>query len=79
LTGDQRELLETAAALSGQPIAEFAASIVLETARRTVDGHRGIHLSNRDRDQFLSLLDNPPEPGPRLLRAAQQHQKNIIQ
>jgi uncharacterized protein (DUF1778 family) len=78
LTDDQRTLLETAAAVSGQPAAAFAASAVLETARRTVDGRRGIRLSNRDRDYFLSLVDNPPEPGSRLVRAAEQHRENVI-
>jgi hypothetical protein len=32
-------------------------------------------LSDRDRDLFLSLLDNPPEPTPALVKALKQHQK----
>jgi uncharacterized protein (DUF1778 family) len=79
LTADQRKLVEAAASLAGQPVAAFAASAVLETARRAVDGRRGIRLSNRDRDCFLALLDDPPEPGPRLMRAAQQHGENVVQ
>ena len=63
LTADQKNLIEEAAALSGQPVAEFAASSAVETARRVVDGHRAIRLSNRDRDKLLELLDNPPKPG----------------
>ncbi len=78
LTADQKNLIEEAAALSGQPAAEFAASSAVETARRVVDGHRPIRLSNRDRDKLLELLDNPPKPGARLMRAAQQHKENII-
>ncbi|WP_165227822.1 type II toxin -antitoxin system TacA 1-like antitoxin [Aquisphaera insulae] len=30
-------------------------------------------LSDRDRDRFLDLLANPPEPGPTLLKAAARH------
>ena len=30
-------------------------------------------LSDRDRDRFLDLLDNPPEPTPSLLLAARRH------
>lgn len=32
-------------------------------------------LSDRDRDLFLSLLDNPPEPTPALVKALQLHRK----
>jgi uncharacterized protein (DUF1778 family) len=79
LTTDQRTLLEDAAALAGQRPVDFAAFAVIETARRAVDGRRGIRLSNRDRDYFLSLLENPPVPGARLTRAAEQHRENIVQ
>jgi uncharacterized protein (DUF1778 family) len=78
LTADQRKLVGAAASLAGQPVAVFAASAVLETARREVDGRRGIRLSNRDRDCFLAPLDDPPQPGPRLTRAAQQHGEHIV-
>jgi uncharacterized protein (DUF1778 family) len=79
LTADQRSLVESAAAAVGQPIAAFVASAVVDKARKTVESRRGIRLSDRDRDHFLALLDNPPEPGPGLLRAAQQHQDNVVQ
>lgn len=32
-------------------------------------------LSDRDRDLFLSLLDNPPEPTPSFLKAAKEYRK----
>jgi hypothetical protein len=32
-------------------------------------------LSDRDRDLFLSLLDNPPEPTPAFLKAAKRYRK----
>jgi hypothetical protein len=32
-------------------------------------------LSDRDRDMFLSLLDNPPEPTPALRKALRLHKK----
>ena len=79
LTAEQRKLAEAAAALAGQPVAAFAASAVLATARRAVDGRRGIRLSNRDRDYFLILLADPPEPGLGLMRAAQQHGEHVVQ
>jgi hypothetical protein len=32
-------------------------------------------LSDRDRDLFLELLDNPPKPTPALLAAVKRHKK----
>ena len=32
-------------------------------------------LSDRDRDLFLNLLDNPPEPTPAFLAAVKKHKK----
>jgi hypothetical protein len=32
-------------------------------------------LTDRDRDRFLNLLDNPPPPNPALKRAARKHAK----
>jgi hypothetical protein len=32
-------------------------------------------LSNRDRDRFLGLLDNPPKPNQALLKAASRRKK----
>jgi hypothetical protein len=32
-------------------------------------------LSDRDRDRFLDLLDNPPEPNPALVKAASRRKK----
>jgi uncharacterized protein (DUF1778 family) len=33
-------------------------------------------LSDRDRDRFLELLDNPPKPNAALRKAAARHAKN---
>ncbi len=78
LNADQRKLVEAAAELARQNSAAFAAGAVVGTARRTVDGRRGTWLSDRDRDYFLTLLDDPPKPGYRLMRAAQQHGENVV-
>jgi uncharacterized protein (DUF1778 family) len=77
LSTEDKNLIEEAAVLSGKAVADFAVSTLVENARRLVDAQRPIRLSNRDRDRLLELLDNPPKPGPRLLRAAQQHKENI--
>lgn len=79
LSLDHKRLIEEAAELSGQSLASFSASTLVETARRVVDEHRIIHLSARDRDLFLQLLDNPPEPNERLRRAAEHYRENFVE
>jgi uncharacterized protein (DUF1778 family) len=43
--------------------------VVAEEDLRFVEEARG-PLSNRDRDRFLELLDNPPKPSAALRKAA---------
>ena len=70
---EQKRLMEDAASLSGQSLSAFVTSNALEAARQVVSEQSNLVLSNRDRDLFLDLLDNPPEPGERLKQAAQRH------
>jgi len=75
---DGKSLIEEAAELSGQTVDSFIASSVMEAARRTIDANQRIRLSNRDRDRFLELLENPPEPNDRLKQAAQWHKEHVV-
>lgn len=79
LGADQKDLIEQAAALSGQAVAEFAVSRLVEAARRVVDGQGAVRLSDRDWERFLKLLDNPPEPNEHLKRAAEHYRDNVKQ
>lgn len=67
LTSEQKELLEGAAAISGQPLTGFALSHLLETARDLIERHQRTVLSVRDGRRFLEILeaDTPPYPGGR--------------
>lgn len=75
LNPDQRNLIEEAASLAGEPLTSFAAAMLVEGARRVIDGLGVIRLSDRDWDLFLKLLDDPPEPNDYLKRAAQRYQE----
>jgi uncharacterized protein (DUF1778 family) len=79
LSAEQKNLVEEAAAMSEQAVDSFAASALVEAARRVMVAQRVIRLSDRDRDRFLELLDNPPEPGVRLKQAAEWHKENVVQ
>ncbi len=78
LSADEKGLVEQAADLSGQPVASFVAGAVLDAARKLLDEHCIIRLSNRDRDRLFELLENPPEPNERLKAAARWHKENVI-
>jgi uncharacterized protein (DUF1778 family) len=72
LRGEDKTIIEQAAAISGQSVTDFAVATLLREARDIVDRHNVTHLSDRDRDIFLALLDSDDEPNEALLRAAEE-------
>ncbi|MCY2925957.1 MAG: DUF1778 domain-containing protein [Planctomycetota bacterium] len=77
LAPQQKDLIEQAAELSAQSLSGFVVSVLVDQARKVVDRHTTIRLSNRDRDRFLALLDNPPPPAPALRKAARRHRETL--
>jgi len=51
------------------------AVVVPEDEMRFLE-EKGMQLSDRDRDRFLNLLDNPPAPNAALKHAAKKHAKS---
>jgi len=68
-----KDLIERAAALTGQTMTNFAVSNLVESALETIERHEQRLLSDRDRDRFLAALDRPAKPLPSLKKAARQH------
>ena len=75
LSAEQKELLERAAAITGQPLTGFALSHLLERAQEIMDRHQKTVLSQRDQERFLSILESDVEPAP-ALKAALRRQKS---
>lgn len=69
LSREQKELLERAAAMSGQPLTGFALSHLLERAQQVVERHQRTALSRRDGERFLRLLESGYPPPPALKAA----------
>lgn len=69
LTSEQKDLLERAAAISGQALTGFALSHLLETARELIERHERTVLSLRDGSRFRDILDADTEPAPTLVAA----------
>ena len=72
-----KELIERAAALTGQTMTNFAVSNLLESALETIERHQQRPLSDRDRARFLAALDRPAKPLPSLVKAARLHTKAL--
>ncbi len=68
VTRDQKEVLARAAVLSGLSMSSFLVAKALNEAKRIVARSESIVLSNRDRDQFYSLLKKVPKPNRNLVK-----------
>ncbi|OWY68740.1 hypothetical protein B7486_24690 [cyanobacterium TDX16] len=60
VTQEQKELLERAATLKGISVSAYTLLHVLPAAKQDVDSHERLVLSDRDRDLFMSVMENPP-------------------
>jgi uncharacterized protein (DUF1778 family) len=70
-----RELIEQAAAQSGQSLDDFAAATLVEKAREVLRSGSVRVLSERDARRFLELLDADGEPNEALRSAAERYRK----
>lgn len=72
LSTEHKELLERAAAITGQPVTSFAVSHLLQRAREVIEQHDRTVLNREDWDLFLEVLDSDDEPSPALLKVAER-------
>lgn len=77
LRPDKKALIEEAATLSGKTMSEYVISTLLQQSAEILQRHRHIRLSNRDRDQFLALLDASDEPSAGLTRAVRRYKQVV--
>jgi uncharacterized protein (DUF1778 family) len=77
LDSEAKRVIEQAAALSGQTVKQFAVSTLVQSAEEVLERRRTIHLSNRDRDLFLALLDADDEPNQALRDAAERFKREF--
>ena len=54
--------IEAAAAVLGISVSSFVSASALEVARRVRKEHSTAQMNNAERDAFLLLLSEPPEP-----------------
>jgi uncharacterized protein (DUF1778 family) len=75
VTLEQKAVLERAAALKGVSLSAYTLFHLLPAAKQEVDSHEKLVLSDRDRDLFMSVMDNPPELKGKLKGAIKQYRE----
>ena len=65
---DEYALISEAAHFRGLNVAAFLRTVALDMARQTIADKRRFSLSNRDWDQLMADLENPPEPNDKLIK-----------
>jgi len=76
LPTELKHTIEEAAARTGQSVSDFAVSTLVRTARDVIEQESFTRLSNRDRDAFVSLLDDKEARPNKSLTAAARKCKN---
>lgn len=79
LSREHKIRIAEAAALSGQTVTDFITRTALRKADEVVAQHEQTVLSDRDRDLFLALLENPPAPNAALLEAIEDYKKGRVE
>lgn len=77
LDSEAKRVIEQAAALSGQTVKQFAVSTLVQSAEEVLERRRTVHLSNRDRDLFLAMLDADEGPNQVLREAAERFKRDF--
>lgn len=70
LRPEDKAVLARAAALERLDLTSFILGSALPRARDVISEAETLRLSERDSLRVLDLLENPPEPSQRLIRAA---------
>ncbi len=70
ITPEDKALLARAVALQQTTLTDFVVKHAVKAARSLIDEAERVELSKRDSLRVLELLEDPPKPNPRLMKAA---------
>lgn len=73
-----KKRIEKAAIASGLTVTDFAINVLAESAEEVLEKHHNRVLSDRERDIFLNMLENPPAPNKALLDAVAEYRKRVL-
>lgn len=78
LDEQSKNLIERAAHLESRKLTDFCITALTEAARRIINEHETLALSERDRQVFFDTLINPPQPNELFARALAEHTRRIM-
>jgi len=70
-----KEIIEQAVEVSQQSLNDFVVTSRLRVSEEVLERHGTIHLSNRDRDLFLTALEADVRPNRALRKAAERFKR----
>jgi uncharacterized protein (DUF1778 family) len=72
-----KRLVERAARLERRKVTDFCLTALTDAARKTLERHESLSLSEADRAAFFDALVHPPKPNARLRRALRAEESRI--
>jgi uncharacterized protein (DUF1778 family) len=69
------EKLALAADLTGATVNQFLVQSAIKEAQSVIEREQAIHLSRRDCERLLDLLENPPKPNARFAAAMEHYEQ----
>jgi uncharacterized protein (DUF1778 family) len=77
VTREEKEMIETAATLSGTSASDFIRMATRQAALNTIREHEVLTLSNAAKRVFVEALLNPPKPNEKAIAAARRLKEEI--
>ncbi len=78
ITGEQKELIERAAAYEGRSVSDFVVATVQEAAKTVIQEHELLRLNSSQSREFVETFLNAPEPNEALQQAADEYRQDVI-
>jgi uncharacterized protein (DUF1778 family) len=72
VTRDEKEMIETAASLSGTSASDFIRMATRQAALNTIREHEVLTLNEQEKRVFVEALLNPPGPNQKAIEAARR-------
>lgn len=75
VSSEEKETLETAAAIAGLSISAYLRTRLLQQAQAEIAAQQNLVLSQKDWELFVEVLDNPPEANSDLKSALAEYRQ----
>jgi len=75
MTEEFKEVIIRAAQLKMMSVNAYLTHLAYDNAKQVISEYETLRLSNEERDRFIALLDNPPEPTEKAKKAMRKYLK----